>query len=163
MYIIYILYKCKALVDVQWFLDCHGRFCMKSWRCFCYDLPKASHLSSRQWLAWLVTVAMFFLMQEKADVRTTVVETHHLNMKKLHDVGCFFQAVEEWLQPMIMFGIPRCHSLLLPFCNVGHFPFSGPSREVAAPRWFCCWQVCCLRILEVTMRWFSTLLLLLLL
>ena len=41
-----------------------------------------------------------------------------LEYEQLHDVGCFFQAVEEWLQPMIMFGIPRCHSFLLPFATL---------------------------------------------
>lgn len=32
-----------------------------------------------------------FLMQEKADVRTTVVETHHLNMNNFMTLDVFFR------------------------------------------------------------------------
>lgn len=29
---------------------------------------------------------------------------------------------------------PKMSLIFATFCNVGNFPFSGPSREVAAPR-----------------------------
>ena len=92
-------------------------------RCFFVTISlrfaKASHLSSRQYiLSDLVAYCgHVFLCAGKGGCKENSCGKHHLNMNNFI-VGCFFQAVEEWLQPMIMFGIPRCNSLLSPFVTL---------------------------------------------
>lgn len=102
------------MVDVQWFLDCHGGFCMKSWKVLFVTISLRLRTSpaDSDLVGYCGNV-----FAGKGRCKDNSCGNPSLDCKKLHS-WMFFQAVEEWLQPMIMFGIPRCHWLLLPFATL---------------------------------------------